>query len=54
MQKTYGLAIEKVYGLTLLKLPLMTLAQAKAARRKVKSLATIRGINVVIVNRHAQ
>jgi hypothetical protein len=54
MQKTYGLAVEKTYGLTLLKLPYMTLQEAKAARRKVKSLATIRGINVVIVNRHAQ
>jgi len=54
MQATYGLAIEKVYGLTLLKLPLMTLKQAKEARRKVKSLATIRGINVVVVNRHAE
>lgn len=54
MQKTYGLAIEKVYGLTLLKLPFMTLQEAKAARSKVKSLATIRGINVVIVNRHSQ
>lgn len=54
MQKTYGLAVEKTYGLTLLKLPLMTLVQAKAARRKVKTLATIRGLNVVVVNRVAQ
>lgn len=54
MQKTYGLAIEKTYGLTLLKLPFMTLQEAKAARRKVKSLATIRGLNVVVVNRHAE
>jgi hypothetical protein len=49
MQKVYGLAIDKVYSLTILDLPLMTLAQAESARDSFASW----GKSVLVINRHA-
>lgn len=50
MRNTYGLAVEKTFGLTPLKLPLMSLDMAEKARGKIALLAEIRGLNVVVVN----
>lgn len=49
MQKVYGLAVDKAHSLTVLDLPLMTLAQAEQARDSFASW----GKSVLVVNRHA-
>ena len=54
MQKTYGLAIENPHGLVVLKLPYMSLEQAESARKTLSTYADMKGLNVLVVNRHAQ
>jgi len=49
MIKTYGLAIDKAHALTVLNLPLMTLAQAEQARDSFASWGKI----VLVINRKA-
>ncbi len=47
--KTYGLAIEKPYGLVALALPLMTLPEAESARDGLAAWGKI----VLVINRAA-
>lgn len=47
--KTYGLAIEKPYGLVTLDLPLMTLPEAESARDGLAAS----GKTVLVINRAA-
>ena len=54
MQTTYGLAVVKDHGLVALKLPAMTLDMAEKTRKRLDLFATIRGLNVVVVNFAAQ
>jgi len=54
MQKTYGLAVEKPHALVALDLPLMTLTDAKKARKRLKVFADIKGDVIHVINRHAQ
>lgn len=49
MMKTYGLALDKAHALTVLDLPLMTLAQAENARDSFASW----GKTVLVINRKA-
>lgn len=48
--RIYALAVEKPFGLTRLALPLMTLAQAKAAQESLASY----GKSVLVVNTTAE
>jgi hypothetical protein len=49
MQKVYGLALDKAHALTVLNLPLMTLAQAESARDSFAAW----GKTVLVINRKA-